>query len=153
MAKAVFETIADLGKMVGREVYVSDWIQITQDRIQQFADATGDYQWIHVDVERANRESPFGAPIAHGYLTLSMLAMFGQGNIDVKQKKSGVNYGLNRVRFMNPVKVGARIRAKGKLVKYEEVPGGAQFTWESTVEIEGADKPALVAENIGRMYA
>jgi acyl dehydratase len=152
MAKAVFQNIEDLGAKEGQEIYVSDWVEITQDRIQKFAEATGDFQWIHVDVERSNRESPFGKPIAHGYLTLSMLAMFGQSNIDVKNKKNGVNYGMNRVRFMNPVKVGARIRARSKLLKYEEIPGGAQFTWESKIEIEGEEKPALVAETMGRMY-
>lgn len=154
MAKAVFENIEDLKPMVGKEVYVADWVEITQDRIQKFAEATGDFQWIHVDVERSNRESPFGKPIAHGYLTLSMLAKFGQENVEVKNKKTGVNYGSNRVRFMNPVKVGARIRGRGKLVKYEEIDNGkgAQLTWESTIEIEGETKPALVAENIGRMY-
>jgi acyl dehydratase len=152
MAKAVFENIEDLGAKEGQEIYVSDWIEIQQDRIQKFAEATGDFQWIHVDVERSNRESPFGKPIAHGYLTLSMLAMFGQSNIDVKNKKNGVNYGMNRVRFMNPVKVGSRIRARSKLLKYEVIPGGAQFTWESKIEIEGEEKPALVAETMGRMY-
>jgi len=152
MAKAVFENIEDLKPMIGKEVYVADWVEITQDRIQKFAEATGDFQWIHVDVERSNRESPFGKPIAHGYLTLSLLAKFGQENIEVKNKKTGVNYGSNRVRFMNPVKVGARIRGRGKLINYDEIPGGAQLTWESMIEIEGESKPALVAQNIGRLY-
>jgi acyl dehydratase len=125
---------------------------IDQARVNAFAEVTGDRQWIHVDVERARRESPFGAPIAHGYLTLSLLAKFAGECIAVDGIKLAVNYGLNRVRFAAPVKVGSRVRARFVLAAVEDIPGGAQMLWQATVEIEGSDKPACVAEMVTRWY-
>jgi acyl dehydratase len=148
---------ADLESKVGTETHVSDWLTMTQDRINQFAEATGDHQWIHVDVERANAESPFGSPIAHGYLTLSLLP-YMTGSVDPDKPrfpniKMGVNYGLNRVRFPSPVKVGARIRVRTALVSYEEVRGnGVQMINQRTIEVEGEKKPCCVAETVTRFY-
>jgi len=145
--------IEELKTLVGQEVGVSDWTEITQDRIDRFADATDDHQWIHVDVERCARESPFGAPIAHGYLTLSLFPFLNSQAVRLNQRfKMGVNYGINRLRFPNPVPVGARIRNHLELVSVEEVKGGYQVTWKVTVEIEGEEKPACVAEVVYRSY-
>jgi len=137
----------DLRARVGQELGVSDWLTIDQSRIDQFAECTGDRQWIHVDVERARRESPFGAPVAHGYLTLSLLAPTA---LEILVRPAGItqafNYGLDRVRFIAPVKVGSRIRNRIKLVSVDEKPGSrALLTTENTIEIEGEDKPALTA--------
>ena len=120
--------------------------------VNAFAQVTGDRQWIHVDVERAKRESPFGGPIVHGYLTLSLLAKFAQECIEVDGIKLAVNYGLNRVRFASPVKVGSRVRAKFVLGAVEDIHGGAQLVWQAVIEIEGGDKPACVAEMVTRWY-
>ena len=147
-----FETLADLAALVGQEVAVSDWIVVTQERINQFADATGDLQWIHVDVERA-RSGPFGAPIAHGFLTLSLIPAFFGSAMEVRQARMGVNYGLNKVRFVAPVPVDSRLRARIRLLKAEPIDNqGLQMTWEVTVEREGAPKPVCVAESLARMY-
>jgi len=147
-----FETLADLAALVGQEVAVSDWIVVTQERINQFADATGDHQWIHVDVERA-KSGPFGAPIAHGFLTLSMIPAFFDTAMEIKQVRMGVNYGLNKVRFVAPVPVDSRLRARIRLLKAEPIDNqGLQMTWEVTVEREGAPKPVCVAESLARMY-
>jgi acyl dehydratase len=147
-----FKTLADMAALVGQEVAVSDWITITQAQVNQFAEATGDHQWIHVDVERA-KKGPFGAPIAHGYLTLSLLPKFFESAMRVEQVGMGVNYGLNRVRFMAPVPVGSKVRARLKLLKSDPIDNnGQQMTWEATVEIEGSSKPACVAESIARRY-
>jgi len=147
-----FETLSDLAACVGQEVGVSDWITITQEQVNQFAEATGDHQWIHVDVERA-KAGPFGAPIAHGFLTLSLLPKFFAATVDVVQSRMGVNYGLNRVRFMSPVPVGSRLRGRVKLLAAEDIANdGKQFTFEVTVELDGASKPACVAESIARRY-
>jgi acyl dehydratase len=137
---------------LGQEIGVSDWMLIDQERVNAFAEVTGDRQWIHVDVDRANRESPFGGPIAHGYLTVSLLAKFAQECIAVDGIKLAVNYGLNRVRFAAPVKVGSRVRAHFVLVGVDDIPGGAQMLWQATVEIEGGPKPACVAEMVTRWY-
>jgi len=148
---------ADLASKVGQELHVSDWLAITQEMINQFADATRDRQWIHVDPERANRESPFGTTVAHGYFTLSLLPYL-TGAVDPDRPrypgiKLSVNYGLNRVRFPNPVQVGARVRARTALQSYEEVKGnGIQIVNQVTVEIEGEPKPGCVAETVSRMY-
>lgn len=152
MPAKIFETIDDLKSVVGTEVYVSDWLTITQERVNLFAQATDDYQWVHVDIERATRESPFGAPIAHGFLTLSLLAKFGVEAVSITKKRRAVNYGLNKVRFINPVRVGARIRARGTLTSFDSIPEGAQIVWSVTVELEGEDKPACVAESVARLY-
>lgn len=145
-------SLEELKSLIGQEVAVSDWVTVTQERINLFAEATGDLQWIHIDVERAKRESPFGAPIAHGFLTLSLLPMLMANAIHLSDVKMGVNYGLNKVRFTSPVPAGSRVRAKLKLLNVEDITGGAQMTWEVTIEREGSDKPACVAESISRRY-
>jgi acyl dehydratase len=144
-------TFEALPTLAGRELGQGEWQQVTQDQVNQFADVTGDHQWIHVDVERATR-GPFGAPIAHGFLTLSLLPSLTRGLLTVEGVKMGVNYGLNRVRFPSPVAVGSRIRASVKNVSVEPVQGGVQIINQVTVEIEGKDKPACVAETLSRVY-
>ena len=147
-----FQTLAELSSLVGQEVAVSDWLTITQEQVNQFAAATGDHQWIHVDVERA-RAGPFGAPIAHGFLTLSLIPRFFQMALDIREVGMGVNYGLNKVRFMAPVPVGSRLRARLRLLASEPIDNaGRQMTWEVVVEREGAAKPVCVAESIARRY-
>ncbi|WP_458682546.1 MaoC family dehydratase [Prescottella equi] len=137
---------------VGEELGVSEWIEVTQDRINQFAKATGDNQWIHVDIDRANAESPFGGPIAHGYLTLSLLPMLSWQIYEIKGAVMGINYGSNKVRFINPVKVGTRLRLRASLLSAEALPNGSlQMIIDQTIEIEGQDKPALVAETVSRV--
>jgi acyl dehydratase len=148
----IFETLADLAACVGQEVAVSDWITITQEQVNQFADATGDHQWIHVDPQRA-RQGPFGAPIAHGFLTLSLLPRFFESSLDVRGSRMGVNYGLNKVRFTAPVPVGSRLRARLSLLSAEPIEReGLQLAWAVAIEREGADKPVCVAESLVRQY-
>lgn len=147
-----FDRITDLQPLVGEEVGVSEWITVTQERIQLFADATGDHQWIHLDAERA-AEGPFGTTIAHGFLTLSLLPEMGASAMEVLDTRMGVNYGLGKVRFPSPVPSGSRVRGRFKLLKYEPLDGGAQITTECTMEREGSDKPVCVAESIARRYA
>jgi acyl dehydratase len=142
----------ELKAKVGDHLGYSDWLEITQERVDQFADATGDHQWIHVDVERAKKESPFGGPIAHGYLTLSLLPLTLGKIVRVEGFKMGVNYGLNKLRFPSPVPVGANRRSGATLQDLEEIPGGVQLTYEVTFEVEGKDKPAAVAEVLLRYY-
>jgi acyl dehydratase len=145
-------TIRSLEQRVGQEVGVSPWVEITQERIDTFARAIDDFQWIHVDRERA-KGSAFGGTIAHGFLTLSLLSHLSESTFSFADRRMGVNYGLNRVRFTSPVPSGSRVRARFSLLKYEKLDGnGVQVTWTVTVEREGADKPALVAEWIGRHY-
>jgi acyl dehydratase len=149
----IFDSLAELPPLVGQEVAVSDWITITQQQVNLFAEATGDHQWIHVDVERA-KAGPFGAPIAHGFLTLSLLPRFFESALDVRGVRMGVNYGLNRVRFTAPVPVGSRLRATLKLLDCQDIPdNGMQMTWLVTVQREGSDKPVCVAESLTRRYA
>jgi acyl dehydratase len=148
--------LAELSRRVGEEVHVSDWFEVSQERIDAFAHATGDHQWIHVDVARAERESPWGCTIAHGYLTLSLYPVL-RGLVESGQPlypgvKHGVNYGLDKLRFPSAVKAGSRVRARCKLLKVEEVSGGLQVTEQYTVETEGQPKPACVAEAIMRLY-
>ena len=148
--------LKDLQSQVGEETHVSDWVEIDQERIDQFADATGDHQWIHVDVERAKKESPYDGPIAHGFLTLSMLP-FLTGSVSEEKPaypglKLAVNYGLNRVRFPAPVPAGSRIRARSTLKEVTEVKGGLQVIREVTVDVEGSEKPACFAETVSRLY-
>jgi acyl dehydratase len=148
-----FANLAELAACVGQDVAATEWVEITQQKIQQFAEATGDHQWIHVDVERA-KQGPFGATIAHGFLTLSLLLQFFDRTIDVSSKKMGINYGLNKVRFMAPVPVGSRMR--GHLHLHSATPiegGGLQLQWNVTVEREGSDKPVCAAESLVRIYA
>ena len=147
-----FETIAEFKDLVGQEIGVSDWITVTQERIQLFADATNDHQWIHVDVERS-KAGPFGTTIAHGFFTLSLLPEMGASAIQIRDVRMGVNYGLNKVRFPAPVPSGSRVRGRFKLVGYEPLEGGAQLTTQVTMEREGSDKPVCIAESIGRRYA
>lgn len=141
-----------LKKLEGTDLGTSEWIEVTQERINTFADATGDHQWIHTDVEKA-KEGPFGAPIAHGYLTLSLFIPLFTELLEVEGVSTKVNYGLNKVRFPAPVKVGSRIRLIGKLSSVEEVPGGLQITVDGTIEIEGGTKPAAVLQSVSRFYA
>ena len=148
----VFETLQDLAACVGQEVAVSDWIAVTQEQVNQFAEATGDPQWIHVDVERA-KSGPFGGTIAHGFLTLSMLPKFFESSFEIRQTRMGINYGLNRVRFTSVVPVGSRLRARMTLKAAEWIEqGGLQMTWSVSVEREGHDKPVCVAESLSRRY-
>jgi acyl dehydratase len=147
-----FETLADLAACAGQEVAVSDWVTITQEQVNLFAQATGDHQWIHVDVERA-RQGPFGAPVAHGFLTLSLLPVFFESALVVRRSALGVNYGLNKVRFTAPVPVGSRLRARLTLLSAEPIAGdGLQMTWGVSVEREGVEKPVCVAESLVRRY-
>ncbi len=146
----ILDPRTDLSQWVGREVAVSDWLEITQARVNEFADATGDQQWIHVDPERAARETPFGGTIAHGFLTLSLLPQLYQTCIEISPRRMGINVGFNRVRFTAPVRVGTRIRARYELGSLEAVQDGVQFVWKVSVEAEGSDKPACVAEWVTR---
>lgn len=146
-------SIDELKSHVGMEIGVTDWFPVTQERIQQFADATGDHQWIHVDAERARRESPFKASIAHGFLTLSLLPQFMPQVIHIKGgMRMGINYGLNRLRFVSPVRSGARIRARFVLHSIKEFAEGLEIVYLVTVEGEGSEKPCLVAEWVVRYY-
>ncbi len=147
-----FKTLSELAACVGQEVAVSDWLTITQQQVNLFAEATGDHQWIHVDVEKATA-GPFGAPIAHGFLTLSLLPKFFESSFEIVQSRMGVNYGLNKVRFMAPVPVGSRLRARMKLLQCDAIDNqGVQMTWEVTIEREGSAKPVCVAESLVRRY-
>ncbi|MFD3380320.1 MULTISPECIES: MaoC family dehydratase [unclassified Streptomyces] len=143
--------IDELKKLAGSDLGTSEWIEVTQERINTFADATGDHQWIHVDEEKA-KAGPFGAPIAHGYLTLSLFIPLFTELLDVQGVTTKVNYGLNKVRFPSPVKVGSRIRLVGRLADVEDVPGGVQIAVDGTIEIEGAAKPAAVLQSLSRFY-
>ena len=147
----IFKSPKDLHAAAGTQLGHSDWLEITQERINTFADATGDHQWIHVDPERA-KDGPFGACIAHGYLTLSLVNMFLPQIIEVHGISMGVNYGTDKVRFPAPVPVGSRVRGSGELVKVEDVKGGVQATVRVTVEIEGSERPACVVDTISRFF-
>lgn len=145
-------TLRELESRIGQEVGISPWVEVSQERIDLFARAIDDPQWIHVDVERA-KQSPFGTTIAHGFLTLSLLTKFIESTFSFADRKMGVNYGLNRVRFTAPLPSGSRVRARFKLIKHEKIEGnGVQVTWDVTVEREGSDKPVLIAEWVGRSY-
>src|SRR5215211_191394 len=146
------ESVKKLGEWVGRDVAVSEWVGVSQERIDAFAEATEDRQWIHTDPGRAARESPFRQTIAHGFLTLSLLSELGRTAMKVGGVRMGINYGLNRVRFVAPVPAGSRIRGRFKLAALEEIRGGAQAIWEVSVEREGGDRPCCVAEWLVRYY-
>ena len=153
MPKQILDSPDALKGLVGQEIAVTGWFNVTQERIQQFADATLDHQWIHVDVERARRESPFKAPIAHGFLTLSLLPHFMHEALEIKQGiRLGVNYGLNRVRFVSPVPAGSNIRARIVLQSLKDVTDGMEAIFNATVEVEGGTKPSCVAEWVVRYY-
>jgi acyl dehydratase len=153
MPPRIIDGVAQLKTLVGQEVGVSDWLTINQSLINAFAETTGDTQWIHCDVERARKESPFGKTIAHGFLTLSLLPQLQRQAVTVRGDfKMGINYGLNRVRFTAPVPVDSRIRTRTTLQSMEEFSGGVQVAWGVKVEVEGSEKPALIAEWLGRLY-
>jgi acyl dehydratase len=145
-------TLADLPGLVGTHTGYTEWREMTQERVNQFGDATDDHQWIHVDVERA-KASPFHGTIAHGFLTLSLLAPVTQELLDVTDVTTGLNYGLDRVRFPSPLPVGAQYRGGAELVDVKEIPGGVQIKLTVTIEVKGAEKPAMVAESLVRLYA
>ena len=145
-------TLAELPALKGQQLGTSDWVDITQERVNTFADATDDHQWIHVDVERAKAESPFGGPIAHGYLTLSLVIPMWSQVLTVTDMTMAVNYGLNKVRFPAPVPVGSRLRLVATLTDVQEIKGGLQLTVASVVEAEGATKPVCIAEPVFRFY-
>jgi acyl dehydratase len=147
-----FATVADLQADVGNEIAVSEWMMISQERVNQFAEATDDPQWIHVDVERAKRESPFGGTIAHGYMTLSLIPALFEAVVDLPPGKMSINYGLNKVRFPSPMLVGGRLRGRFKLLAVEPMDGCVQSIWQMTIEREGSDKPVCVAESVLRKY-
>lgn len=145
--------IKDLPGMVGQEVGVSDWVEITQERVNQFAEATGDHQWIHVDVERAKKDMPGGKTIAHGFLTLSLIPMLNSQISHINNVRNGINYGCNKVRFTSPVQAGSRVRARAKLIAADPMDkGGVRLTNQVTIEIEGQDRPACVAETMAIVY-
>jgi acyl dehydratase len=152
MAQTVFEGLDAVKAAVGRHLGYSDWLEITQDRVDLFADATGDHQWIHVDPERA-AAGPFGGPIAHGYLTLSLSNLFLPQIVEVRGISAGVNYGADKIRYPAPVRVGAKVRGGAELLAADDVAGGIQTTMRITIEIEGGAKPACVIESISRYLA
>ena len=152
MARVVIKDVNELEQSVGKELVVSDWYEVSQRMIDAFAEATGDHQWIHVDVERARRESPFGAPIAHGFLTLSLLSLFLNEAVEFGGTRMGVNYGFNRLRFTAPVRAGARLRGRFGVKDLRRIDGGVQIIWDVAVECEGQDKPALVADWVTCRY-
>lgn len=147
-----FASVEELQAEIGKEVAVSDWLTISQERVNQFAVATDDSQWIHVDVERAKRESPFGGAIAHGFLTLSLLPKFIEEVIELPRGSMSINYGLNKVRFPAPMMVGGRVRGRFTLLSLEKIDKGIQTVWQVTMEREGSDKPVCVAESVLRRY-
>jgi acyl dehydratase len=143
----VFSSFEEIEKAVGEEIGTTDWVEITQERVDQFADATGDHQWIHVDVEKA-KDGPFGGTIAHGYLTLSLVPWLGSQVFALDTPGAKLNYGVNKVRFPHPVLVGSRVRAKVAVGEVTDIPAGKQLTLKYVIEIEGQDKPACVAETV-----
>jgi len=153
MAKREFAHPNELMKVVGQEIGVSDWVEVSQDRIDRFADATGDHQWIHVDVERAKKDMPDGKTIAHGFLTLSLIPMLTAQVSKVNNVRNGINYGCNKVRFTSPVKAGSRVRARSKLIAAEPMKdNGVRLTNQVTIEIDGQERPACVAETMSIVY-
>jgi acyl dehydratase len=153
MAKREFAHPNDMFKLVGQEIGVSDWVEVSQDRIDRFADATGDHQWIHVDVERAKKDMPDGKTIAHGFLTLSLIPMLASQISKINNVRNGINYGCNKVRFTSPVKAGSRVRARSKLIAADQMKdNGVRLTNQVTIEIDGQDRPACVAETMSIVY-
>ncbi len=146
------EHCADMKAHIGQDIGSSEWVTVDQAMINKFADATGDHQWIHVDLDRAKREMPNGSTIAHGFLTLSLLAGLAHQTHDIVKRSRGINYGSDRVRFTAPVPAGSRVRLHQKLLKVEDIEGGVRMTFESKMEIEGQTRPALVAETIALAY-
>ena len=147
------EKPADMKTHIGKQIGTSEWVTVDQPMIDKFAEATGDHQWIHVDVERAKREMPGGKTIAHGYLTLSLLPRLAPTLMKIEKRKRGINYGSNKVRFISPVPAGSRVRLRQRLVNAEETKdGGLRITSEMTIEVEGSERPAMVAETMGVVY-
>src|SRR4029077_19274777 len=153
MAKREFGHPSEMHKYVGQETGVSDWVEVSQDRINRFADATGDHQWIHVDVERAKKDMPDGKTIAHGFLTLSLIPMLSQQISHINNVRNGINYGCNKVRFTSPVSAGSNVRARTKLLAADPMQGGGvRLTNQVTVEIEGQERPSCIAETMSIVY-
>lgn len=153
MPSRTIEGIEELKTLIGQEISTSDWLPVTQEMIAAFAGVTQDRQWIHLDVERAKKESPFGTTIAHGFLTLSLISQLHAQSVQIRgEYRLAVNYGLNRVRFTAPVRSGAKIRSRSTLQAMEDIPKGVQITWLINVECEGSTKPALIAEWLVRLY-
>ena len=152
MAQPAIYGVEELRGRVGQEVAVTDWLAVSQSRIDSFAEASGDDQWRHVDRERSERESPYGTTVAHGFLTLSLLSRLLRDSIETRGARLGINYGLNRVRFTGPAPAGSRVRARFRLAGFEEIERGAQITWNVAIEREGEAKPVLVAEWIARRH-
>ena len=153
MAKREFAHPNEMHKYVGQEIGVSDWVEVTQERIDGFAEATGDHQWIHVDVERAKKDMPGGKTIAHGFLTLSLIPMLNHQISHINNVRNGINYGCNKVRFTSPVPAGSKVRARAKLLSADPMKGGGvRLTNEMTIEIEGQERPACVAETMSIVY-
>jgi acyl dehydratase len=153
MPPITYATLDELAGATGRHLGWTGWVDITQERVNLFADATGDHQWIHVDVERATAESPFGGPIAHGYLTLALSNLFLPQLLEVPGASAGINYGTGKVRFPSPVPVGSRIRGGAEITAVEEIAGGLQTTVTITIQVEGQEKPACVVESLSRWLA
>lgn len=152
MLQPDISTLEALHAQAGKEIFVTDWVVMSQTRIDQFAQATGDFQWIHVDAVRAAKESPFGCTIAHGFLTLSLIGKFYDDHFTLPFCEMGINYGLNKVRFTNPVKVDTRVRGRFVLQSISDIEGGLQLAFAVTIEIEGQPKPACIAESVVRQY-
>lgn len=152
MPKIEFKSLDELRQKVGQEIAVGDWLTVTQEQINLFAEATGDFQWIHLDEKRAAVESPYGTTIAHGFLTLSLLPRLMGDTLKLPPAKMTVNYGLNRVRFAAPVPSGKRVRPHLTLLGIEDVTGGVQLSWKVLIEVEGSEKPACIAETLSRQY-
>jgi acyl dehydratase len=146
------QTLRDLHDKIGQEIVVSDWLEISQERIDQFAEITDDRQWIHIDAERARRDSPYHSTVAHGFLTVSMLSKLLNDSLKFATVRMGLNYGFNRLRFTGPVPAGSRLRGRFTLKQLEEIEGGVQTTWSVLVECEGTEKPCMVAEWVTRRY-
>ncbi len=149
----IISDLAELKSLVGQELAVTDWVSVEQERVNQFAEATGDHQWIHLDVVRSQQESPFGGTIAHGFLSLSLIPMLLEQCIDMRDVKMALNYGLNKVRFPSPLLVGRRVRGHISVLSVEDIKDGAQVVWQVTLEAEGSEKPVCVAELITRRYS
>ena len=145
-------SLDELRTLAGKEVFVTEWVQLSQRHIDLFAEASGDFQWIHVDVARAHKESPYGNTIAHGFLTLSLLGQFYAKHVSLPFCEMGLNYGLNKVRFTSPVVAGSRLRGRFVLARLDDIAGGVQLTFAVTLEVEGQERPALVAESVIRQY-
>jgi acyl dehydratase len=150
MAKMSFQSIEELRQKIGHEITVGEWTTVTQEQINLFAESTGDYQWIHLDRKRAEAESPYGTTIAHGFLTLSLIPRLMDDALELPKAKMAVNYGLNRVRFAAPVPAGKKVRPHIMLLGIENVTGGVQINWKVTIEVEGSEKPACIAETLMR---